>query len=45
MAPRWAATSFVETEQNYRRIMGYRDLWMLKAHLDGREVDRSQEAG
>jgi transposase-like protein len=34
MALRWAAAAFVATEKRYRRIMGYRQLWMLKAHLD-----------
>ncbi len=34
MALRWAAASFVETEKNYRRIIGYDQLWILKAHLD-----------
>lgn len=34
MALRWAAASFLETEKNYRRIIGYDQLWMLKAHLD-----------
>jgi transposase-like protein len=34
MALRWAAAGFVETEKNYRRIMGYQQLWMLKASLD-----------
>ena len=34
MALRWAAATFVETEKNYRRIAGYRHLWMLKAQLD-----------
>lgn len=34
MALRWAAASFVETEKNYRRIVGYDQLWILKAHLD-----------
>jgi len=24
----------MDAEQNYRKIMGYRDLWTLKAHLD-----------
>jgi putative transposase len=37
MALRWAAASFVETEKNYRRIIGYDQLWMLRAHLDDRE--------
>jgi putative transposase len=34
MALRWAAAGFVETEKNYRRIMGYQQLWILKAALD-----------
>ena len=34
MALRWAAASFVETEKNYRRIVGYDQLWILRAHLD-----------
>lgn len=34
MVVRWAAAAFMDAEQNYRRIMGYRDLWILKAHLD-----------
>jgi len=48
MALRWAAAAFVETEKNYRRIMGYRDLWMLKAHLDRgeqHEVNHALMAG
>ncbi len=45
MALRWAAASFVETEKNYRRIMGHRDLWMLKAHLDDQEVAKNRKAG
>jgi len=28
MALRWAATAALETEQHFRKIMGYRDLWM-----------------
>ena len=34
MAVRWAAAAFLGAEKGYRRIMGYSDLWMLKAHLD-----------
>jgi putative transposase len=37
MALRWAAASFVETEKNYRRIIGHDQLWMLKAQLDDLE--------
>ena len=39
MALRWAAASFVETEKSYRRIVGYDQLWMLKAHLRERVRD------
>jgi len=39
MALRWAAAGFVETEKNYRRIMGYQQLWMLKAALDEPQED------
>jgi transposase-like protein len=35
MAQRWMAASFVDMEKHFRRIMGYRDLWALKAILDG----------
>jgi putative transposase len=46
MALRWAAAAFVETEKNYRRIIGYDQLWMLKAHLDDREpVAEMRKAG
>ncbi len=37
MALRWAASSFVETEKAYRRIIGYDQLWILKAQLDDHE--------
>ena len=30
----WAAASFLDAEKAFRRIMGYKDLWMLKVHLD-----------
>jgi hypothetical protein len=30
---RWAASAFLITEKNFRKIQGYRDLWMLKAVL------------
>ena len=33
-AVRWAAAAFLDAEKGYRRIMGYKDLWILKAHLD-----------
>ena len=33
MVLRWAASALLMTEQNFRKIMGYRDLWTLKAAL------------
>ena len=35
MPARWSAAAFLESEESYRKIMGYRDLWALKAILDG----------
>ena len=34
MVVRWVAGSFLAAEKSYRKIMVYRDLWILKAHLD-----------
>ena len=34
MCLRWAAAAALETEKNFRKIMGHKDLWMLKAVLD-----------
>jgi hypothetical protein len=31
MVARWAAASFLATEKNFRRIMGWKDLWQLEA--------------
>lgn len=35
MVQRWVAAAFLATEQNFRRLMGYQDLWMLEAILRG----------
>jgi putative transposase len=35
MPARWSAAALLEGEKKYRKIMGYRDLWALKAILDG----------
>jgi putative transposase len=43
MALRWAAGAFLATEASFRRIDGYRDLWMLKAALD-EATHQGQEA-
>ena len=34
MVLRWVASAFLATEKSFRRIMGYKDLWALKAILD-----------
>jgi putative transposase len=34
MALRWAAAALLATEKNFRKVMGYQSLWMLKAYLD-----------
>ena len=41
MALRWAAVAFDEVSKGFRRIMGYRHLWMLKAALDEPSRDQS----
>jgi putative transposase len=41
MVLRWAA-ALLMTEQNFRKMMGYRDLWMLEAALE-RKPTATQE--
>jgi len=46
MAKRWAAAAMLATEKNSRRVMGHKDLWALKAILDGKNekrVDRQEK--
>jgi putative transposase len=43
MVLRWAATAYLETEQKFRKLMGYRDLWMLKAFLDDQPERQEQD--
>ncbi len=38
MVLRWAAAAFLLTEKSFRRLQGYRDLWMLKAVLEQKPV-------
>ncbi len=35
MPARWSAAAFLEGEKSFQKIMGYKDLWALKAILDG----------
>lgn len=44
MPARWAAAAFLATEENFRRIMGYRDLWALKAILRGEQQMKAKQA-
>jgi transposase-like protein len=44
MPARWVATAFLATEKNFRRIMGYRDLWALKAILRGEKDTKAKQA-
>jgi len=41
MVLRWATAGFVETEKHFKRIGGYRQLWMLKSYLDELETDKA----
>ena len=43
MVKRWAASSLLETEKSFRKIMGFRDMWILDAALK-EEVDKSEKA-
>ena len=44
MVKRWVAAAFLDAEKSFRRILGYRDLWMLKAVLDQDQVAIAQKA-
>ena len=41
MALRWTAVAFDAISKGFRRIMGYKHLWMLKAALDEPSKDQS----
>jgi len=38
MVLRWAAAAYLQTEKSFRRIIGYQELWTLKAVLDEDET-------
>ena len=44
MVKRWADAAFLATEKNFRKIMGYRDLWALDAILNGSKFAALPEA-
>jgi hypothetical protein len=35
MVQRWLASALLATKKNFRKMMGYRDLWALDAILNG----------
>jgi len=41
---RWVAAAFLDAEKGFRRILGYRDLWMLKAILNENQVANRDKA-
>jgi hypothetical protein len=46
MVLRWVTVAFLATEKNFRGILSYRDLWMLKAKLENEvALDSKQRAG
>ena len=45
MMLRWVAAAFLENGRNFRRLLGYRGLWRLKAKLENEVVlDSKQKA-
>ena len=44
MVRRWAAAAFLDTEKNFRKIMGYKDLWMLDAVLNPTDATKPKAA-
>jgi putative transposase len=43
MVLRWAAAAYLETEKSFRRIIGYQELWMLKAALEQHQPTTHKE--
>ncbi len=43
MVLRWAASALLMTEKHFRKLMGYRDLWMLKAALDENQASLKKQ--
>ena len=44
MVLRWAATAFLATEASFRRIIGYQELWTLRAVLDDDQTKTKEQA-
>jgi hypothetical protein len=45
MVKRWMASAPRATEKNFRKVMGYRELWALEAILKWIEVCHPTEGG
>ena len=49
MLLRWVASALIETEKSFRRIMGWKEMWMLESYLDGsadsQEVAQERKVG
>lgn len=43
MIKRWVAAAFLATEKNFRRIMGWKDLWQLKVILEREEKSATKQ--
>ncbi len=37
MALRWSSCAFEAASKQFRKVMGHKQLWMLKAHLEEME--------
>lgn len=44
MVLRWVAASYLDAEKNFRKIIGYRDLWMLDALLNPVNAPQNEAA-
>ena len=47
MVLRWLAAAYVDAEKTFRKIQGYKDLWMLEAALReglNKSLDSQEEA-
>lgn len=43
MVLRWLAAAYIETEKHFRRIQGFKDLWMLDAALKQDDDDKQHD--
>jgi len=41
MVLRWATAAFLETEKHFKRIGGYKQMWMFQSYLDDLEKDKA----